>query len=138
MRCGEDLLELVGQEVVDCVRKEQETADTVMKIISNIFPVSEESKVYREQGVCIMMSRIVNKCTAMWRNCYNDKEVSPSRFSVKSDLFAVKSSSLYRTEVLLQFKKLFLCNPILFLHNFLIENVIREPSTMCLIIFNSI
>ena len=77
VRCGEDLLELVGQEVVDCVRKEQEIADMVTKMIGNMVSSSESVSVYREQGVCIMIDRMVNKCTTMWRNCYNQQEVSP-------------------------------------------------------------
>ena len=36
VRCGGDLLELVGQEVVDCVRKEQEIADMVTKMIGDL------------------------------------------------------------------------------------------------------
>ena len=66
--CSPDLLELVGEEVMTCVRRQQQIGGEAGAVFSGA--------VYREEGVCIMIHRIVHKCGNMWRNCYTDTEVS--------------------------------------------------------------
>ena len=69
VECTADLLELVGEEVMECVRKQQEIGGEVGQVFQGL-------DMYREEGVCIMIHRIVHKCGNMWRNCYTDSEVS--------------------------------------------------------------
>ena len=69
VECTADLLELVGEEVMGCVRKQQQIGAEVGAVFSG-------DEMYREEGVCIMIHRIVHKCGNMWRNCYTDPEVS--------------------------------------------------------------
>ena len=69
MKCSEDLLEMVGQDVMECVRREQEISDVAVVV----FPGTQ---VFREERVCVMVARIVERCTSMWRNCYTQQEVS--------------------------------------------------------------
>ena len=68
VECTADLLELVGEEVMGCVRRQQQIGGEAGAVFSGA--------VYREEGVCIMIHRIVHKCGNMWRNCYTDTEVS--------------------------------------------------------------
>ena len=65
------MLELVGEEVMTCVRRQQQIGGEAGAVFSGA--------VYREEGVCIMIHRIVHKCGNMWRNCYTDTEVSGRR-----------------------------------------------------------
>ena len=67
VECTADLLELVGEEVMECVRRQQEVGGEAGEVFSGA--------VYREEGVCIMIHRIVHKCGSMWSNCYTDTEV---------------------------------------------------------------
>ena len=69
VECTADLLELVGEEVMECVKKQQEIGGEVAEVFQGL-------DMYREEGVCIMIHRIVHKCGNMWRNCYTDNEVS--------------------------------------------------------------
>ena len=79
MECSADLLELVGEEVMDCVRRQQEIGAKVGDVFSaDMFGARVDlfsGEVYKQEGVCIMIHRIINKCGSMWRNCYTDQEV---------------------------------------------------------------
>ncbi len=68
VECTADLLELVGEEVMGCVRRQQNIGAEAGEVFTG--------DMYREEGVCIMIHRIVHKCGNMWRNCYTDTEVS--------------------------------------------------------------
>ena len=62
-----DLLELVGEEVMSCVRRQEQIGEEA----ETVFP----GEVYRHEALCLMINKIVNKCGAMWSNCYSPAEV---------------------------------------------------------------
>ena len=79
VECTADLLELVGEEVMGCVRRQQQIGGEAGAVFSGA--------VYREEGVCIMIHRIVHKCGNMWRNCYTDTEVSGRAVSICPSIY---------------------------------------------------
>ena len=88
MECTADLLELVGEEVMECVRRQQEVGGEAGEVFSGA--------VYREEGVCIMIHRIVHKCGSMWSNCYTDTEVRGDQVTYDScDSLYDSCDSLY-------------------------------------------
>ena len=62
-----DLLELVGEEVMSCVRRQEEIGEEAR----TVFP----GEIYRHEALCLMINKIVNKCGSMWSNCYSPSEV---------------------------------------------------------------
>ena len=66
-----DLLELVGEEVMSCVRRQEEIGEEA----GTLFP----GEIYRHEALCLMINKIVNKCGEMWRSCYTVAEVSVRR-----------------------------------------------------------
>lgn len=67
VKCTTDLLQLVGEEVTECVARQQEIVREVEKVFSG--------EVYRQESVCVMISNILTKCGGMWSTCYTDMEV---------------------------------------------------------------
>ena len=92
MECSPDLLELVGSEVMECVRRQQEVGTRVVCHVyhhvycatCHVYHVQvgrgagqqfPQAGVWAQEAVCVMVARMVTKCGAMWRNCYSDTEV---------------------------------------------------------------
>ena len=67
MECSQDLLELVGEEVMSCVRRQEQIGEEARIV----FP----GEIYRHEALCLMINKIVNKCGSMWSNCYSPAEV---------------------------------------------------------------
>ena len=60
--------ELVGRDVKECVRRQEEAGE----VAREVFP----GEIYQHEALCLMINKIVNKCGEMWRSCYTAVEVS--------------------------------------------------------------
>ena len=69
--CTPELLELLGTDVRECVRRQEEAGEAAREV----FP----GEIYQHEALCLMINKIVNKCGEMWRSCYTPAEVSLRR-----------------------------------------------------------